>query len=138
MNNNPYFSSILIPSAYDQMSEADKLDYIIDTAVPWMVTFYTSWMQAIARGEIRSETFFYEDMQKAPVPFFERMCRCFGHPIDIDRIEGVLSRVERSPATRYNIGIPGRGMAELSQAQISRIRRHADYYPGIDFASIGL
>jgi hypothetical protein len=138
MNVNPYFSSILIPSAYAQMSEADKLDYIIDTAVPWMVTFYTSWMQALARGDLRSEIFSYEEMQKEPVLFFEKMCRSFGRTVDRSRIEFILSQVEKSAATRYNVGVPGRGLAELTSAQIGRIRRHADYYPGIDFAPIGL
>jgi hypothetical protein len=120
------------------MSEADKLDYIIDTAVPWMVTFYTSWMQALARGDLKSEIFSYEQMHREPVLFFDKMCRSFGCAVEPGKIESILSQVEKSPATRYNVGVSGRGLAELSPAQIGRIRRHADYYPDIDFSPIGL
>jgi hypothetical protein len=135
---NPYFSSILIPNNYAAVSEADRLDYIIDTAVPWMITFYTSWAQALARGDVAAEMFFYEGMVHDPIPFFRRMCGCFGTPVGVDHVAAKLARVEKSVETRFNVGVPGRGQAELSAAQIARIRRHTDYYPGIDFSPLGL
>lgn len=138
MNGSQYFSSILIPNAYGKLSDYDKLDYIIDTAVPWMMTFYVSWAQAIARGDVETEFFFYEDMVLEPVPFFRRMCARFGRQVSDADVNKALSLVEKSAATRFNIGKPGRGASELSAAQIARIKRHADYYPGIDFAPLGL
>lgn len=138
MKGNPYFSSILIPNAYDTLPEQDKLDFIIDTAVPWMVTFYVSWAQAIARGDIDTEFVFYEDMLAEPVPFFRKICARFGRQVSEAEVNKALARVEKSAATRFNIGKPGRGASELTAAQIARIRRHADYYPGIDFSPLGL
>ncbi len=78
MNGNEYFSSILIPNRYLSLSENDKIDYVIDTAVPWMVTFYVSWVQALERGDIESEFVFYEDMIDDPIPFFQKSCRRLG------------------------------------------------------------
>jgi hypothetical protein len=138
MNINPFFSSILIPNNYGALSEEDKLDYIIDTAVPWMITFYVSWVQAISRGDVETEFFSYEDMVGNPVPFFQKMCARFGKTASATEIEEKIAQVEKSPATRFNVGERGRGSVELSPAQIARIRRHADYYPGIDFARFGL
>lgn len=138
MKGNPYFSSILIPNAYDSLSEADKLDYIVDTAVPWMVTFYVSWVQAIARGDIDTEFVFYEDMVSEPVGFFRKICARFGGQVSDADVNKALAHVEKSAATRFNVGKSGRGAAELSEAQMARIRRHADYYPGIDFSPLGL
>ncbi len=138
MNANPFFSSILIPTDWHGLSEADKLDYIIDTAVPWTVTFYVSWAQAIARGEVATALFHYEDMLRAPVPFFRSICACLGRSVSDGVIERSLAQVEKSEATRFNVGRTGRGREELSAAQIARIRRHRDYYPGIDFAPLGL
>jgi hypothetical protein len=138
MNANPYFSSILIPNDWNALSETDKLDYIIDTAVPWTVTFYVSWARAIARGDVDTALFHYEEMLRAPVPFFRNICACFGCSVSDDLIERSLARVEKSEATRFNVGRTGRGREELSAAQIARIRRHQDYYPGIDFAPLGL
>jgi hypothetical protein len=138
MKNNPYFSSILIPNAYDILSDTDKLDFIVDTAVPWMITFYVSWAQAIARGDIDTEFVFYEDMVSEPVPFFRRICARFGHQVSEADVNRALAHIEKSAATRFNIGKPGRGGAELTAAQVARIRRHADYYPGIDFSPLGL
>lgn len=138
MNANPYFSSILIPNNYATLSEADKLDYIIDTAVPWMMTFYVSWEQALSRGDVVTEFFHYEDMICDPVLFFKKMCACFGIPVSAELVKSTLARVEKSAETRFNVGVPGRGFAELNSAQIARIRRHACYYPGIDFSPIGL
>lgn len=138
MNGNQYFSSILIPHAYDTLSPHDKLDYIIDTAVPWMVTFYVSWAQAMSRGDVETEFVFYEDMVSAQVPFFSKICARFGQQVSDADVNRALAAVEKSAATRFNVGKPGRGASELSDAQIARIRRHADYYPGIDFTPLGL
>lgn len=138
MKGSPYFSSILIPNAFETLSEEEKLDYIIDTAVPWMVTFYVSWAQAIARGDINTKFVLYEDMVSEPVTFFRDICARFGRTVSDADVKDALAHVEKSAATRFNIGKPGRGASELSDAQIARIRRHADYYPGIDFAPLGL
>ena len=138
MNGIPYFSSILIPNDWNALSEGKKLDYIIDTAVPWVITFYVSWAQAIARGDVATAYFHYEDMLPEPVRFFRNMCACFGRKVSDSLIERRLSGVEKSDATRFNIGRAGRGREELSAAQIARIRRHQDYYPGIDFSPLGL
>ncbi|MGD9921901.1 MAG: hypothetical protein AB7V13_10690 [Pseudorhodoplanes sp.] len=138
MNGNQYFSSILIPNAYDTLPDEDKLDYIIDTAVPWMITFYVSWVQAISRRDVDTEFVFYEDMVSDPTGFFRRICARFGRTVSEADVRTALDCVEKSAVTRYNIGKPGRGMLELSAAQIARIRRHADYYPGIDFRPLGL
>jgi hypothetical protein len=137
MNGNEYFSSILIPNRYSSLNESDKIDYIIDTAVPWMVTFYVSWVQALERGDVRTEFVFYEDMIGDPVPFFQKSCQCLGISTSAADIEAALDRVEKSATTRFNVGKSGRGVSELTALQIARIRRHADYYPGIDFRPMG-
>lgn len=138
MNGNQYFSSILIPNAYDKLSDEDKLDYIIDTAVPWMITFYVSWVRAMDQGDIDTEFVFYEDMVSEPAGFFQKICARFGRSVSDADVRKALACVEKSAATRFNIGKPGRGASGLSEAQIARIRRHIDYYPGIDFAPLGL
>ena len=63
---------------------------------------------------------------------------CFGRSVSDGLIERTLSGVEKSDATRFNIGRAGRGREELNAVQIARIRRHQDYYPGIDFSPLGL
>jgi hypothetical protein len=138
MNVNPYFSAVLIPNDYASLSETERLDYVIDTAVPWMITLYTSWVQAQARGDVETEFVLYEDMVRDPVPFFRKICAGFGCPATAADVERGLAQVEKSKATRFNVGRPGRGMAELSTIQIAKIRRHAVYYPGIDFSPLGL
>ena len=74
MNSNPYFSSVLIPKDFAALSESDKLDYIIDTAVPWIITLYTSWVQAIERGDAKAKFVYFEDLVRDPAPFFASIC----------------------------------------------------------------
>lgn len=138
MKVNPYFSSILIPNAYQSLSADDQLDYIIDTALPWMITFYVSWAQAIERGDIKTQFVFYEDMIREPVPFFQTCCEALGAAVSQADVNRALAQTEKSPATRFNVGKVGRGQSELSPAQLARIRRHADYYPGISLEPLGL
>ncbi|MFN3348161.1 hypothetical protein [Pseudorhodoplanes sp.] len=138
MKTNPYFSSILIPNAYASLKDEDQLDYIIDTAVPWMVTFYVSWAQAMQRGDIDTKFVFYEDMIRDPVPFFQNACGTLGVSVSQADVNRALAQTEKSPATRFNVGKVGRGQSELSAAQIARIRRHADYYPGVSLEPLGL
>jgi hypothetical protein len=138
MDDSPYFSSILMPNAYAALGDADKLDYIIDTAVPWAITFYASWAQAIARGDADGGFVHYEDMVREPVRFFRGLSAQLCRGISDATIEQCLAKVGKSEAMRFNVGRAGRGQEELSAAQIGRIRRHADYYPGIDFAPLGL
>jgi hypothetical protein len=138
MNTNPYFSSVLIPEDYAALGEADKLDYVVDTAVPWMITLYTSWVQAMARGDASGTFVYFEEMVRDPIPFFSAICEGFGRAVTAADIERGISEVQASKATRFNVGKAGRGMEELSGPQVDRIRRHADYYPGIDFSPLGL
>ena len=138
MEVNEFFSSILIPNRYVSLSPGDKVDYVIDTAVPWMVTFYVSWVQALERGDIETEFVFYEDMIRDPVSFFQKSCQCLGVSPAAADVSAAIGRVEKSPQTRFNVGKAGRGASELTASQIARIRRHADYYPGIDFGPLGL
>jgi hypothetical protein len=138
MEINPFFSSILIPHNYRTLSRERKLGYIIDTAIPWIMTFYTSWVGALERGDAETEFIRYEDLIREPVTYFREICRVMGCEVDDARVERALTLVEKSAENRINVGVSGRGREMLTAEQMDRIARHARYYPGMDFSLIGI
>jgi hypothetical protein len=109
-----------------------QLDHLIDLLVPWHLHFYLSWRYSGRKDLIwlPYEQLFATD----PGAELEQVCRQLSVPCNRAAMEGEGLK-ER---TRFRAGKSGGGLAELSPAQVERIRAMAAHYPGRDFSMIGL
>jgi hypothetical protein len=137
MRSIEYFANIIPPRVLASMSEEARTNYIIDTATPWLLTFYYSWKTAVADGRVEAPFLRYEDMIEDPRSFFNTALAELGGA-DEQAVDRALERVKKEPETRFNIGKADRGKTELKKAQRDRIRSHAEHYKFMDLSDLGL
>ena len=121
--------------AYPDFDEMKKIDYIIDTVVPWYITFYASWyIHTKENHNIDAYWVKYEDLITVPHKILNEIFDFYNLSVPPKRLDAIIGRNEK---VNFNKGIVGRGEC-LSESQKNRIRKIADYYPTIDFKMMGL
>lgn len=122
------------PSGYADLSAEEKLDAIIDLALPWHMTFIDSW----ANTDIESLTIRYEDLIAKPEETLSAVLTHLGRADLIPRVSETWTAAASDGDTRRNVGRIGRGRPEFSDAQIARVEALAKRFPHSDFSSVGL
>jgi hypothetical protein len=119
------------------LDEESQCSFIIDLCLPWYLSFYLSWCEAMRTRQIEALWVTYEELIGDAPGTIARIADFYGIRTDEARIEGALERA-RGGNIRLNKGVCGRGQEELTERQKGRIRSLARYYPGTDFSRIGL
>lgn len=130
-------SQMVFPSGFGELSEEQKIDAIIDLAMPWYIHFYVSWFYAEQKHGCRIHWVRYEDMHANACQTVRRVLDFMGESKDEATIQEVLASSQKKQ-TLKNVGVMGRGEGKLSEEQKNRIRRMAHHYPDVDFSGIGL
>jgi len=116
------------------MDDNRLTDAIIDLAVPWYVNFYVSWYRLCEAGAVTGHWITYEAMMADKKGVVDGALDFLA--IEQRSQEGVAA-LDRRYAT-YGEARTGRGEAELTAEQKSRIARLFSYYPDIEFSGYGL
>ncbi|MBW1778485.1 MAG: sulfotransferase domain-containing protein [Deltaproteobacteria bacterium] len=141
-----YFDSVTNPKMficytnekYAEMSRKEKIDFIIEFAVPWYFHFYVSWWDSMKKNLINVIWTSYEEMLSEPETMLNRVLE-FSRVEQKVKVEEAIHRVMyKRKKIRFNKGVQGRGMVELTMGQQDKIRKYADYYPWVDFSPIGI
>jgi tetratricopeptide (TPR) repeat protein len=133
------YSTFFERESYVRLSEEEKLDMLIDFAVPWYFQFAASWQRAERDGRLDVHWLTYEELTVDTPTALERVLAFHGisaRRVDIDRIIAERSVDRRS--NRYNQGVRGRGRSALSDGQCRRIEALARFFPETDFTTLGL
>ncbi len=117
------------------LSHEEKVDRIVDLAVPWYFNFYAGWFSNLERLGGQISVVSYEDLASAPASELQRLYEEFGLDQALTPHEAVLASAGQT--TLRNVGITGRGAA-LPPSAIEKIERMASYYPSIRFTRIGI
>ena len=115
----------------------DQFDELIDIALPWYVSFVTSWKMAGTTGSAPL-WLTYEEMMADKREAVRRVLDFYGLSQFDDGIDAAISRVDKGSDTRFNKGITGRGQEQLSTQQRQRIIDRFRHYPDLDFSSVGI
>jgi hypothetical protein len=130
-----------VPDNFMERSRSERLDMVIDLAMPWYIRFVGDWQQADAKGEVECLWLRYEDLITDGVDVVGQVLDFHGLSRDDAVIERALVRA-RGEGSRLNKGIAGRGAAELSDEQKRRIhaltRHYRNVSSGVDFGCIDL
>jgi hypothetical protein len=137
MRSTDYFANIIPPCILPNMSEKERIDYIIDTVTPWLLTFFYSWKTAVGKGWTKALFLRYEAMVEDPRKFFNEAIAYVGEP-NLAAVDEALRSVKKESETRFNVGEVDRGKSELTAAQRARIRSHAAHYRFMDLSPLGL
>ncbi|MDB5799576.1 MAG: sulfotransferase family protein [Rhodocyclales bacterium] len=119
---------------YMGKTREQRIDFIIDHAMPWYINFYLGWQQAIKHSKQDILFVCYEDLIADSAACVERIAEFYGSPLhDLTAIN-----LDRRAGTRFNQGRVGRGKEILTLAQRKKLRALSSHYPACDFSSIGL
>jgi hypothetical protein len=110
----------------------ERMDAIVDLASPWYVNFYASWYLWRPMNIVR-----YEDIVLGDEMEQAKWLARFGLLISPEQISNASDSIEPDNI-RFNVGVAGRGLDQLTAAQVDRIRRLTRHYRGVDFSPIGL
>lgn len=134
--------SIEVPAFYInehffELNQNEKIDLIINMAMPWYFSFYSSWYDVYKKNEMDLLWVSYEELMSNKALTIKKIMKFYN--IDVSEQE-ILNTLEASAKkqTRKNVGISGRGENVLSDEQKDRIRSYKTYYPWVDFSVLGI
>jgi len=134
------FPSFFCDEHYRDLPLPDRLDQIVELAIPWYFNFYVGWWTAIERKAIDALWLSYEDVSADWSAGLLKITEFYRIPKSVEEGERALDLTKQKcyRVTRLNKGVMGRGEAALSGEQKENIRRMARFYPWVDFHRIGL
>ena len=124
---------------YLRLSNEERIDLLIEYAVPWYFQFAASWQRAEKEGRLSLHWLSYEDMIADKPAALERVLGFYGMSAKKQDIERTIAAAEADHRNnRFNKGVAGRGQSGLSATQRKNIMRLARYFPSTDFGLLGL
>lgn len=131
-----------VSEVFYDLPKEQKLDLIIDYAVPWYLNFFISWTYYCSGERPERPKYLwlrYDDLVGDPVGTLRLIVDLYGLSKDDEAIErAVRQTYERGTTAWLNKGVAGRRKRTLSQEQCERIFRMAEYHRDVDFSSIGI
>ncbi len=115
-----------VPRNFRALTTEQQFDYIIDFIVPWYASFFASWSEYKGPA-IRLR---YEWLVQNFPAAIEQILRAIGASASRKEILTALEQVNPTER-RFNVGRVGRGVENLSDHQIERIRKHFSFFADI-------
>ena len=125
------------PQEFLKMDRERQLDALIEIQMPWFYSFYVSWHDACRYNGFSARWLTYEQFSRDKPGAVGAILRRHGIERSRAQIEQAC-RAARTSRNRVNKGGKGRGRAQLTDDQICRLHRMADYYPWVDFSPVGI
>ena len=133
------FSTFFDKDEFLAFDDAQKIDLLIEFAIPWYFQFVASWQRAEKEGRLEMMWLTYEEMIADKVSTVEKVLEFNGLDAPRELIAEKIAEIEANgEKNRFNKGVAGRGKAVLSEAQKTRIRNLAKHFPSTDFRLLGL
>ncbi|MDP6344862.1 MAG: sulfotransferase domain-containing protein [Alphaproteobacteria bacterium] len=126
-----------VPADFASRPRENRLDAVIDLALPWYVQFVAGWATADHEGAVDCLWLRYEDVMADGTAALRTVLAFHGVTADDGRLASALEAA-KGGGSRLNKGVAGRGMAELTPSQKQRIDSLTRHYPAVDFSMMGL
>ncbi|HEY4941213.1 MAG TPA: sulfotransferase domain-containing protein [Rhizomicrobium sp.] len=119
-----------IPSHFASMGDETKLDFMIDTIMPWYASYFATWLDYSREAPGRVCVLRYADLLHDPVYVLQTLLDHCGLPHSVKVCQlAVDAAWQERHQHRFNRGEDGRGRARLSPTQLARIEHLLfDYY----------
>ena len=93
---------------YGNMTERERLEYIVRIQLPWYLSFYVSWREASQIMDVLWLT--YQELIEDAADSLHRISSFYGLSKTPEQIAGAINRCANR-STRLNVGVRGRGAA---------------------------
>jgi Sulfotransferase domain len=133
------FSTFFSKEEFLNFSENQKIDLLIDYALPWYFQFVASWQKVEKEKRLDIKWLTYEEMIADKPSTVANILDFYGMSIDKSAIVQKIVEIESdAEKNRFNKGVSGRGKIVLSPEQKTRIANLARHFPSNNFEIIGL
>lgn len=133
------FSTFFDKEDFNSFSDDEKIDILIQYALPWYFQFVASWQQAEKDHRLEMKWVTFEQMVSDKSGAVADILSFYGISAPNEFIEQkIAENEEKKDTNRFNKGIVGRGKAVLSETQRDRIKELAKAFPSTDFGIIGV
>ena len=130
--------SLYAPDGIRNWPAERQFDFLIKYYVPWLLSFYASWVQAKRDGQLDFLWIHYEDCLPDYLDCIRKVVDYYALAATQRQIQAVLSDSTDLAMRRFNKGVAGRGLTLLSPEQIAEIECMASFYPTVDFSPVGI
>lgn len=120
------YSFLWNDTSIEKLDENEFLDFVIDFATPWYVTFYVSWYNLNPNAMWVT----YEELMKDPLTTFINVFTFLNEKPKVPFFPEILSK-------KYNTFYNGKIDKEISIQHRIKIAKYLQYYPYIDFKKYG-
>jgi hypothetical protein len=138
-NHSPFFSMAYVDDSFAQLPPEEQLDMVIDLCMPWFISFYVSWYKVRQDNLLDTYWLTYEKLTDDKPAAVADICRFYGIETDRATIDKAIATIEgNKKKSNLNVGVKGRGKAQLTDVQKQKIIKMASYYKDVDFSLIGI
>ncbi len=134
------FPFLFCNDKFPELSKSLQADCIVEMAMPWLFSFYVSWFDASARGEIEALWITYEEMTSDWPGTIKKILTFHGLERTDAQIAGALQKTRGfgREINRLNQGRIGRGEELLTEEQRGKVIAMTRFYPWVDFSRVGI
>lgn len=130
-DSSAHFPMIWVDEDFNKLDPAQRLEFIVDLAIPWYISFYLSW------NECRDKILItYEDLHRDTEGTVKSLLNALEISASDEKISEYINKAS-TVDTKKNVAQIGRG-EDLPQVLKDRVERFASYYPSVDFSPIGI
>ncbi len=106
--------SLYTPAEFRSFSPEFQFDFIVKFYVPWLLSFYTSWVEAERNKQLEFLWIRYEDCLPDYTNTVKKIVDYYSLPVTTEGIEAALRSPSDLATRRFNKGVAGRGISLLS------------------------
>ena len=121
-----------LPANFPAMTVEDRGDFLIDMFGPWYASYFETWLDYASQAPERVCVLRYRDFVADSAGALETTLRHSGLARSRAECQLAIDNVwEERDKFRFNKGVEGRGHQRFTPAQLTRLGRMLDYYPGL-------
>ncbi len=133
------FSTFFNKEEFLAFPTEEKIDLIIEYAIPWYFQFVSGWQRAEKESRLNVNWLTYEEMIANKPATIEKVLQIYGMSAPNEIIEQRIFEIESDgEKNRFNKGVAGRGKIGLNDTQKEKVKKLARFFPSNDFSIIGL
>lgn len=129
-------SAYISKSNWENMNRNEKIEFIVDLAIPWYISFYAGWYKSSLFNSDNFHLLTYESLLNDTNGEVSKIIDRFSLNIEKSDVELSINSVSKNN-TRKNVGIVGRGQ-DINQNTRNKINRMASYHKDVDFTPLGI
>jgi hypothetical protein len=124
--------NVRLPPHFMEMTQEARNDFLIDMFGPWYASYFATWLDYADQAPQRVCILRFRDFAADAATVLQKALDHSGVARTQGECKLALDNVwEERRRFRFNRGVEGRGRQRFTSAQIARLERMLDYYPGL-------